>query len=227
LPFCQVWTQNRHFTLPAKLSVTIRIGVIADTHCPEFIERLPEAVFTAFQGVDLILHAGDVNGRATLEALARIAPVEAVRGDHDHGLEALPAVRELTVEGRRIVLVHGHRSRWIEEPHTFLWTISLGFFRPHAGLPRALRRKFPDADAIVFGHTHRAESRTIDGAVVFNPGGVHQWNPTTVTRRLAQKPGWFEWCWLQVARHLVRYQEPSVGVLELDGGRIMPRIVRL
>jgi putative phosphoesterase len=207
--------------------VTTRIGVLADTHCPEFIERLPDAVFTAFEGVDLILHAGDVNAASTLEALARIAPVEAVRGDHDLSLDGLPAVRKLTVEGRRIVLVHGHRARWIEEPHTLLWTLSLGFFRPHADLPRALRRRFPDTDVIVYGHTHRAEARTIDGALLFNPGGVHQWNPTTARRRLTQKPGWFEWCWLQVARHLVSHEQPSVGVLEVDGDRIMPRIVRL
>jgi uncharacterized protein len=207
--------------------VTTRIGVLADTHCPEFIERLPDAVFTAFEGVDLILHAGDVNAASTLEALARIAPVEAVRGDHDLSLDGLPLVRKLTVEGRRIVLVHGHRPRWIEEPHTLLWTLSLGFFRPHADLPRALRRRFPDTDVIVYGHTHRAEARTIDGALLFNPGGVHQWNPTTARRRLTQKPGWFEWCWLQVARHLVSHEQPSVGVLEVDGDRIMPRIVRL
>ena len=204
-----------------------RVGVIADTHCPEFIERLPDGIFTAFEGVDLILHAGDVNARSTLVALAQIAPVEAVRGDHDRTLDDLPAVRELTVEGKRIVLVHGHRARWIEEPHTLLWTLSLGFFRPHAGLPRALRRRFPDADVIVYGHTHRAEASTVDGALVFNPGGVHQWNPATAARRLTQKPGWFEWCWLQVARHLVRYEQPSVGLLEVDGGRVVPRIIRL
>ena len=204
-----------------------RVGVIADTHCPEFIERLPDGIFTAFEGVDIILHAGDVNARSTLEALAQIAPVEAVRGDHDRTLDDLPAVRELTVEGKRIVLVHGHRARWIEEPHTLLWTLSLGFFRPHAGLPRALRRRFPDADVIVYGHTHRTEASTVDGALIFNPGGVHQWNPATAARRLTQKPGWFEWCWLQVARHLVRYEQPSVGLLEVDAGGVVPRIVRL
>jgi uncharacterized protein len=191
------------------------------------MDRLPEAVFTAFEGVELILHAGDVNARSTLEALARVAPVEAVRGDHDRGLDDLPQVREMTVEGTRIVLVHGHRSRWTEEPDTFLWTISLGFYRPNANLPRALRRRFSAADVIVYGHTHRAEAQTIEGALVFNPGGVHQWNAATAERRLQQRPGWFEWCWLQVARHLVRHEAPSVGVLEVEEGRILPRIVRL
>jgi hypothetical protein len=205
--------------------VTTRIGVLADTHCPEFIDRLPERIFTVFEGVDLILHAGDVNAQSTLDELARVAPVEAVRGDHDGALDRLPATRELTVEGKRIVLVHGQRSRWIEEPQTLLWTLSLGFFRPHTDLPRSLRRRFPDAEVIVYGHTHRPDARFVDGALLFNPGGVHQWNPQTARRRLAQRPGWFEWCWLQVARHLRRHESPTVGLLEVGEGGVVPRII--
>jgi putative phosphoesterase len=204
-----------------------RIGVIADTHCPEFIDELPARIFEVFAGVDLILHAGDVNARSTLDALARIAPVQAVRGDHDRDLTDLPPVRELTIEGRRIVLIHGERARWIEEPETLLWTLSLGRFRPHADLARSLRRRFPDADAIVYGHTHRADMRNVDGALLFNPGGVHQWNAATVRRRLSQHPGWFEWCWLQVARHLRLVEPPTVGLLEVGDGGVMPRIVGL
>jgi len=207
--------------------VATTVGVIADTHCPEFIERLPEPVAGAFRGAQLILHAGDVNGRSTLKTLAEIAPVRAVRGDHDQDLTDLPLTEELTVEGRRIVLVHGNRSRWIEEPQTLLWTLSLGFYRPHRGLARGLRRRFPDADVIVYGHTHRARVETIDGVILFNPGGVHQWNPVTTRRRLAQRPGWFEWCWLQVARHMRRFQEPSVGVLEIDPGEIRAKVIPL
>lgn len=205
----------------------MRIGLVADTHCPEFVDRLPDGLFQAFAGVDLILHAGDVNARSTLDELARIAPVEAVRGDHDGALPDLPVTRELTLEGKRIVLVHGQGPRWVEEPNTLLWTLSLGFFRPHTGLPRSLRRRFPGADVIVHGHTHRADVSEVDGALVVNPGGVHQWNGQTARRRLTQHPGWFEWCWLQVARHLVRVQTPSVAVLDIEGGRVMPRIVRL
>src|SRR5690348_18381845 len=133
----------------------VRVGVIADTHCPEFLDALPDWIFKALRGVDVILHAGDINGEATLQALGRIAPVEAVRGDHDGALDSLPAARELTIAGKRFALVHGNRSRWLEEPQTLLWTLTLGYFRPHRGLPRSLRRRFPDADVIVFGHTHR------------------------------------------------------------------------
>jgi hypothetical protein len=94
-------------------------------------------------------------------------------------------------------------------------------------LARELRRRFPDADAIVFGHTHRPHAETIDGVLLFNPGGVHQWNPTTVSRRLTQHPGWFEWCWLQVARHLRRFESPSVGILAVGPEGIVPSVIKL
>jgi putative phosphoesterase len=206
--------------------VTQRVGVVADTHCPEFVDQLPARLFDALQGVDLIVHAGDIDGLDTLDALRRIAHVEAVRGDHDSALD-LPLSREIEVEGKRIVIVHGNRSRWLEEPNTLLWTLSLGWYRPHRGLARDLRRRFPDAHAIVFGHTHRTHAEIIDGVLVFNPGGVHQWNPTTVGRRLTQRPGWFEWCWLQVARHLRRFESPSVGILDVGPDGIVPTVIPL
>jgi uncharacterized protein len=207
--------------------VTTRIGVVADTHCPEFIERLPDRIFEVLRGVDLILHAGDISAAGTLTELERIAPVQAVRGDHDHELTDLPASREVTIEGRRIVMVHGNRSHWVEEPQTLLWTLSLGYVNANVGLPRALHRRFPRADAIVFGHTHRPHAETLGGTLLFNPGGVHQWNPATARRRLTQSPGWFEWSWLQVARHIRRYQAPSVGILEVSRSAIIPTVVEL
>jgi putative phosphoesterase len=207
--------------------MTTRIGVVADTHCPEFVDRLPDRLFEALHGVDLILHAGDVNGASTLAELSRIAPVTAVRGDHDRELDGLPLSCELMIEGRRIVVVHGNRTRWLEEPQTLLWTLSLGLYRPHRRLPAILRHRFPDADVIVFGHTHRplidAEARPL----VFNPGGVHQWNPRTTAERLRQHPGWFEWCWLQVARHIRSFPAPTAGILEVTPGGVEPRIVAL
>ena len=163
----------------------------------------------------------------TIAALGQIAPVEAVRGDHDLDLPALPLTRDLTIEGRRIVLVHGNRSRWVEEPQTLMWTLSLGYVRPNSSLPRFLHRRFPNADAIVFGHTHRAHTETRGGTLLFNPGGVHQWNPRTAALRLERGPGWFEWCWLQVARHMRSYPIPSVGILEVSRSAIVPQIVKL
>jgi uncharacterized protein len=207
--------------------LTKRIGVVADTHCPEFLDRLPDRLFEVLRGVDLILHAGDVTGAATIAELERIAPVAAVCGDHDGELAELPPSREVIVEGRRIVVVHGNRTHWIEEPQTFLWTVSLGYLRPSVGLPRSLRRRFPGADAIVFGHTHRAHVETRGGTLLFNPGGVHQWTPTTAEKRLARNPGWFEWSWLQVARHIRKFSKPSVGILEVSTSSIVPTVVDL
>jgi len=212
---------------PAKLfGVTMRVGVVADTHHPEFADRLPARLFESLRGVDLIIHAGDIDGKETLDALRNVAHVEAVRGDHDRALD-LPLSRVIEVDGRRIAIVHGNRSRWLEEPNTLLWTLSLGYFKPHRGLARALRRRFPGADAIVFGHTHRPHAETVDGVLLFNPGGVHQWNSTTVSRRLTQHPGRFEWCWLQVARHLRRFEAPSVGILEFSPEGIVPSVIKL
>jgi putative phosphoesterase len=200
---------------------------VADTHCPEFLERLPDSLFEALRGVDLILHAGDISASSTIAALERIAPVEAVRGDHDRDMPRLPLTREIIIEGRRIVLVHGNRSRWVEEPQTLLWTLSLGRLHPNASLPQFLSRRFKGADAIVFGHTHRSYAEKSDGVLLFNPGGVHQWNPQTARQRLAQRPGWFEWCWLQVARHMRSNPAPSVGILEVSASGIVPAIVDL
>lgn len=207
--------------------MSVRVGVLADTHCPEFLEELPARVFEVLGGADLVIHAGDVDGQGTLDALSRIAPVEAVKGDHDKALKWLPPSRELTLAGKRIAVVHGDRSRWIEEPQTLLWTLSLGFYRPHKRLPEVLRRRFPQADVIVYGHTHRAQAETIDGVLLFNPGAVHQWNAQTTRRRLGKRIGWFEWCWLQVARHMRVHQRPSVGLLEIEGDRVVPSILEL
>jgi putative phosphoesterase len=207
--------------------VTVRIGVVADTHCPEFIDRLPDRLFEVLRGVDLVIHTGDVNGPETIAALAALAPVEVVRGDHDRENTGWPLSREVTVEGKRIVIVHGNRSRWAEEPQTLLWTLTLGAYHPHSRLARELRGRFGNPDAIVFGHTHRPLIETLDGTLMFNPGGVHQWNPRSAALRLTQNPGLFEWSWLQVARHIRDYQPPSVGILEVSPTAIVPKVILL
>ena len=201
-----------------------RIGVVADTHCPEFNEHLPDRLLELLNGVELILHAGDVTGPEAIAALEAVAPVQAVRGDHDARLE-LPASREVTIEGRRIAVVHGNRSRWLEEPQTLLWTLSLGYYHPHRRLATILRRRFPDVDVIIFGHTHRPLVDASAAPLVINPGGVHQWNPVTTRARLKRHPGWFEWCWLQVARHIRNYPAPTFGILDVTPAGVKARIV--
>ena len=194
----------------------MRIGVVADTHCPEFLEELPASLLDGLAGVDLILHAGDLGGPTTLEQLARLAPVAAVRGDHDEAMPELPPSREVAAGGLRIVIEHGNRSRLIEEPSTLIGTLSLGLVWPSLGLPAHLKRRHPRADVIVYGHTHQAHAELLDGTLVFNPGAVYQVDAAAARRRLRSGPNWFEWCWLQVIRHRLVTPVPSYGLLEID-----------
>jgi hypothetical protein len=211
---------------PAAQPATVRIGVVADTHCPEFVDRLPRGLAERLEGVDLILHAGDITSGETLAELGRIAPVEAVRGDHDRGLD-LPERRLVVAGGKRIGIVHGNRSRIWEEPATFTGTITLGLWWPTAGLHDWLQRCFPDADAIVYGHTHHAENRRHRGTLIFNPGAVYQVNRVEARRRLGRGPSWFEWSWLQVIRHRRDRPVPSVGIIEVGPAGVTASILPL
>jgi len=206
--------------------VVIRIGVVADTHCPEFLDELPQGLLNGLRGVDLILHAGDVGGQSTIDRLSLIAPVKAVRGDHDGSLSGLPRHRELAVGGRRIVVVHGNRSRLIEEPVTLLGTLSLGVVWPHLWLPLHLKRRHPRADIIVYGHTHMARADLLGGTLVLNPGAVYTVDRAEARRRLSRRPNWFEWCWLQVIQHRRDTVLASFGILEI-GDEVRARVLPL
>jgi putative phosphoesterase len=205
----------------------MRIGVVADTHCPEFLDELPPGLLEGLRGVDLILHAGDVGGPSTLARLREVAPVEAVRGDHDGGMTELPLCREVSVEGRRVVVVHGNRSRLIEEPATLIGTLSLGTVWVGVGLPAHLGRLHPDADVILYGHTHQARVDRVGATLVFNPGAVYQVDEAEARRRLRRRPGWFEWTWLQVIRHRVDRVVSSYGVLEVSPAEVRARVFPL
>jgi putative phosphoesterase len=205
----------------------MRIGVVADTHCPEFLPELPPRLGEALKGVDLIVHAGDVGGIETLRELERIAPVEAVRGDHDDSLQGLPLSRVLTLGGRQVALIHGNRSHLVEEPVTFVGTVSLGYIWPKPGLHAWLRRLFPAADVIVYGHTHVVAQSRRAGQLVFNPGAVYQVSRAEARARLARRPDWFEWSWLQVMRHRRRFPRPTVGILELNDSGFIASVIPL
>jgi putative phosphoesterase len=208
----------------------LRVGVVADTHSPEFLPELPPALFERLRGVDLIVHAGDVGGEETLRRLRELAPVEAVRGDHDAATEELPPWREVALGSRRLVIVHGNRSHLIEEPVTLLGTLSLGLLWPGGGIVGALRARFPHADVIVYGHTHRARVDEIEGAMLFNPGAVYMVTAAEAERRLRSRPSWFQWCWLQIIRHRLDTPVPSVGILEIPGdggGQVRARVYPL
>ncbi|MEJ2502493.1 MAG: metallophosphoesterase family protein [Gemmatimonadota bacterium] len=127
----------------------MRIGLISDTH-----GRLRKEVFDRFEGVQGILHAGDVGPYDLIVELEAIAPVTAVYGNTDRFdvRDRLPGVASLELAGRRIVVVHGDQ---------------LG-----SPTPARLRRAHPDADIIVYGHTHRPDVDRDDGSLVVNPGSA-------------------------------------------------------
>jgi uncharacterized protein len=128
----------------------VRLGIIADTH-----GLLRPEVFDVFQGVDRILHAGDVGPLELLTELEAIAPVLAVWGNTD-GLEIrakLPEVVEARIEGFDFLLVHGHQ---------------LG-----VPTPDNLYHRWPSAEVILYGHTHKPLLTIVDQVVtVMNPGGA-------------------------------------------------------
>jgi len=125
----------------------VRIGLIADTH-----GLLRPEVARVFAGVDRILHAGDVGGRAVLDGLRQIAPVVAVYGNVDDPHDPdLSAERVVVIDGVTIHISHGHE---------------LG--RPTAAL--ALARY--EGDVVVFGHTHRSLIVNDGARFALNPGSA-------------------------------------------------------
>ena len=124
------------------------VGLISDTH-----GKLRPQVLEAFEGVSVILHAGDIGNLDIITELETIAPVYAVHGNtDDFDVRArFGESIERSIEGRRFVVAHGHL---------------LG-----APTPARLRAAFPDADVIVYGHTHNP---LVDEGkpLVVNPGAA-------------------------------------------------------
>lgn len=130
-----------------------RIGVISDTHIPQF-KQLPEAIWAHFAEVELIIHAGDLSRLSVLHELETLAPVVAVQGniEEEEVVHALPLKRELLVGGLRIGIVH-----------------ILGNTQMRA---RIARQEFPAARCVVFGHSHTPYNEEHDGQLLFNPGSA-------------------------------------------------------
>jgi uncharacterized protein len=136
----------------------MRAVVLADTHVRAGAgpRRLPAGVYDALGDADLILHAGDVLTDDLLDELRAFAPVHAVLGNNDYGLAGLlPDTRVVDLDGIRVAMVHDSGAR--------------------AGRAARLHRRFPDADVVVFGHSHMPlNERGIDGQLLFNPGSPTQ-----------------------------------------------------
>ena len=161
----------------------MRLAVISDTHLPRGARVLPDACLEQLGTADAILHAGDLIELSFLTELERIGPpVHAVRGNVDSAeVQArLPLTRVVNAEGARIAMVHDGG--------------------PAHGRLERLRRRFPDADAVVFGHSHLPLLEERDGFMIFNPG-----SPTERRRAL---------------RH-------TMGIATVDGGRVAFELLNL
>lgn len=138
---------------------------------------LTPVLFERLDGVDLIIHLGDLDDVAVLEGLRHIAPVAAVRGNLHLPFpwpndRRLPLSLDIEIDGQRLVATHGHFSFW-----NSFWEKRGMFRRQHRHLTnqRIMRRapeKFPGADVYAFGHTHRALVERRDGVLFVNPGAV-------------------------------------------------------
>ena len=132
----------------------MNLAIISDTHLPRGARRLPDACVRRLRRAELIIHAGDLVTIAVLEELQALGPqMVAVYGNVDdpQARAALPERAIVDAGGARIGVIHdaGPARRRLER----------------------LRRRFPDADAVVFGHSHiPLHERAPDGFQIFNPG---------------------------------------------------------
>jgi uncharacterized protein len=135
------------------LCLPVLIALISDTHLPRGARRLPEACVERIRGADLLLHAGDFVAASVLAELEALCPrVAGVHGNVDEPAlrQALPSRRVVEAGGARIGMVHDAGPR-------------------KGRLPR-LRRWFPHADAVVFGHSHLPLHEREGDLQIFNPG---------------------------------------------------------
>jgi putative phosphoesterase len=129
------------------------VVVLSDTHVrPGSSRTLPDSAYAEIERADVILHAGDVLVPELLDELRTRAPVHAVLGNNDHELaRVLPETQLLTIDGVCVGMIHDSGAR--------------------AGRAARLRRRFPDADIVVFGHSHDPQCEPgVDGQLLLNPG---------------------------------------------------------
>jgi uncharacterized protein len=125
----------------------MKLGLISDTH-----NYLDPRVSKVFEGVEHILHAGDVGLRILLVELQQIAPVTAVYGNTDEGLP-LRETERITLGGKKFLIHH--------------------IVTPGLGSPRIDQLLHDDPpDVVMFGHTHKPYAEWVDGMLYFNPGSA-------------------------------------------------------
>jgi uncharacterized protein len=125
-------------------------AVIADTHIPRRARTLQENLLPHLKQANLILHAGDLMDPTLLSEMAAYAPVRAVKGNLDPPELKLPEVLQFEFGGARIAMIHdsgrkkGRRSR--------------------------MKRRFPEARVVIFGHSHIPWLEDAEGLLLLNPG---------------------------------------------------------
>ena len=183
----------------------MKIGVISDTHCAGSGNDLPDRVFGALRGVDLILHCGDLECLGVLDYLESVAPVLAVRGYEDPrepGDRLADTTRVVQAEDLKIGMVHD-----IQWPTPRVDTSGDGTLLefPQGDARELMRRKFGyPVDVVVFGDTHEELVCVCDGVLIVNPG-----SPTY--------PG----------RRHTRGSMGTIGLLEVDGRTASVRLIDL
>jgi putative phosphoesterase len=141
----------------------MRIGLVADTHIAWEQDELPPQVMETFQGVDLILHAGDIYAHHVLDELEHIAPVLAALGDDDYPTPDPRVQKEhiLELEGQTLWLIH-------EGPHNPISPSWLPLRWQNRTSPE--EAKYGKPDIVVFGHEHRTVVERCDSVLYINPG---------------------------------------------------------
>ena len=181
------------------------LGVISDTHSAGKGRDLPKKVLDALQGVDMILHCGDLECLGVLDYLEEVAPLLAVRGYEDpiEDSERLAlTTRVVKVEGVSIGMIHD-----IQWPGPKIPTSADGsnLIFPNSDGQGIMARKFKEpVDVVLYGDTHEERITYWDGIMIMNPG-----SPTY--------PG---------KRHK-RGVLGTIGILEVDGKTAIGRIVEL
>jgi uncharacterized protein len=147
--------------------VPVSLVFTSDTHVPKRARDLPHSLWTAIDAADVVVHAGDWVDVALLDALEqRSRRLVAVYGNNDHGelRRRLPEVARTEIEGLRIAVVHETGDA--------------------TGREARCTARFPDADLLVFGHSHIPWDTTA-------PGGLRLLNPGSPTDRRRQPHGTF------------------------------------
>jgi putative phosphoesterase len=174
-----LWRALLPVELPAA-GVAARWGLISDTHMPERCPAIPSSLDRVFDGVDLILHAGDLGALSVLDRLGAIAPVVAVHGNDDtpEAQRALPYQQVIAAAGQRVLLCHTHHPDPADEE---AWRRSS--HPPGAAFARrAEMGRRAGAGIVVYGHSHVPVVAEHEGVWLVNPGAIAPANPVTRMR---------------------------------------------